>query len=254
MTKETGVLAGKRALVTGGSRGIGRAIAEAFAREGARVCINYVSRPSDAEEIVSNILAQFGEAFSIKCNVTDESEIKAMFDELDTRFGGLDILVNNAGVILEKDFLKTTAADFDRLMGINLRGTFLVGREAARRMVRQGQDGRVINLSSDLGFLGREQYSIYCASKGAINALTKSLARELAPRILVNAIAPGPVDTDMLSLSEMSPEWREKEENIPLKRVGSPEEVAAVAVFLSGPSASFITGQIIGPNGGSVMP
>lgn len=254
MTKETGVLAGKRALVTGGSRGIGRAIAEAFAREGARVCINYVSRPSDAEEIVSNIVSQAGEAFSIKCNVSQEPEVQAMFNEIDSRFGGLDILVSNAGVILEKDFLKTTAADFDRLMGINLRGTFLVGREAARRMVRQGQDGRVINLSSDLGFLGREQYSIYCASKGAINALTKSWARELAPRILVNAIAPGPVDTDMLSLSEMSPEWREKEENIPLKRVGSPEEVAAVAVFLSGPSASFITGQIIGPNGGSVMP
>jgi 3-oxoacyl-[acyl-carrier protein] reductase len=105
-----------------------------------------------------------------------------------------------------------------------------------------------------LGYLGREQFSVYCASKGAILALTKSWAREFAPAILVNGIAPGPIDTDMLDVANMSPEWRAKEEQIPLARIGRPEEVASVAVFLAGPAASFLTGQTIGPNGGSVMP
>lgn len=249
-----GALDGKRALVTGASRGIGRGIAEAFAAEGASVVLNYHSGAAEAEEAVRAITEKGGAALAVKANVADENEATALVDETADRLGGIDILVNNAGVLLEKPLLETTGEDFDWLMNINLRGSFLVGRESLRRMVDQGTGGRVINISSDLGFLGRETYSTYCASKGAINAMTKAWAREFAPEILVNALAPGPVDTDMLDLANMSPEWREKEEDIPLQRVGKVEEISALAVFLAGPGASFMTGQIIGANGGSVMP
>jgi 3-oxoacyl-[acyl-carrier protein] reductase len=253
MTAGIGTLGGRTALVTGASRGIGRAVVKALAAEGAHVCIAYNAHGAEAAEVVAEIVGAGGRAFAVPCDVASESQVKTLFAEAMPRLGGLDLVVNNAGVILEKPLLETTAADFDWLMGINLRGTFLVGREALREMSARG-GGRVINVASDLGFLGREQFSVYCASKGAILALTKSWAREFAPSILVNAIAPGPIDTDMLDLANMSPEWRAKEAQIPLARIGRVEEVAAVAVFLAGPGASFITGQVIGPNGGSVMP
>ena len=248
-----GSLDGLKALVTGASRGIGRAIAVALAAEGAHVCIAYNAHGAEAAAVVAEIVAAGGRAFALPCDVADEAQVKALFAEAVPRLGGLDLAVNNAGVILEKPLLDTTAEDFDWLMGINLRGTFLVGREALREMSARGQ-GRVINVASDLGYLGREQFSVYCASKGAILTLTKSWAREFAPAILVNGIAPGPIDTDMLDVANMSPEWRRKEEQIPLARIGRPEEVASIAVFLAGPGASFLTGQTIGPNGGSVMP
>jgi 3-oxoacyl-[acyl-carrier protein] reductase len=253
MTAGIGTLGGRTALVTGASRGIGRAVVKALAAEGAHVCIAYNAHGAEAAEVVAEIVGAGGRAFAVPCDVASESQVKTLFAEAVPRLGGLDLVVNNAGVILEKPLLETTAADFDWLMGINLRGSFLVGREALREMSARG-GGRVINVASDLGFLGREQFSVYCASKGAILALTKSWAREFAPSILVNAIAPGPIDTDMLDLANMSPEWRAKEAQIPLARIGRVEEVAAVAVFLAGPGASFITGQVIGPNGGSVMP
>ena len=155
-------------------------------------------------------------------------------------------MVNNAGIILEKPTVETSAANFDQLMAINLRGTFLTGREALIRMKAKGLEGRIINISSDLGFLGRENFGVYAASKGAINALTKSWALEFAPHILVNGIAPGPVDTDMLDLKNMTPEWREKEAQIPMERIGQPEEIAGLAVFLSSDQASFVTAKFMG--------
>lgn len=253
MSPGPGVLAGQTALVTGASRGIGRAIVKALAAEGAHVCIAYHAHGAEAAEVVAEIVAAGGRGFALPCDVASEAQVKALFAEALPRLGGLDLVVNNAGVILEKPLLDTTAEDFDWLMGINLRGSFLVGREALRAMAARGR-GRIVNVASDLGYLGREQFSVYCASKGGILALTKSWAREFAPAILVNGIAPGPIDTDMLDVANMSPEWRAKEEQIPLARIGRPEEVAALAVFLAGPGASFITGQIIGANGGSVMP
>ncbi len=248
----SGQLQGKLALVTGGSRGIGRAIVEAFAAEGARVVFAYRTSQDAAEAIVSTIQGAGGEAHAIKADLSDEVEILRLFEYVDA-LGPLHILVNSAGVILEKPLLETTADDFEWLMNVNLRGLFLCGREGLRRMA--GRDGRLINVTSDLSFSGREQFSVYCASKGAINALTKSWAREFAPDVLVNGIAPGPIDTDMLKREHMSPQWRLKEEELTaLKRIGKPQEVSTVAVFLAGAGASYLTGQIIGPNGGSVMP
>jgi len=129
-----------------------------------------------------------------------------------------------------------------------------VGREGLRILREQGAGGRVINVASDLGYFGREDFSAYCASKAGVLSLTRSWAKEFGPDILINTIAPGPIDTDMLGPEAMSAEWREKEAQIPLERVGQPEEVASVAVFLAGPGSSFMTGQVIDPNGGSVMP
>jgi 3-oxoacyl-[acyl-carrier protein] reductase len=249
----TRTLSGKVALVTGGARGIGAAIAKALAAEGAAVAITYHEHGAEASSVVADVVAAGGRIGAIKADVASEEDAALSVRETIARFGALDILVNNAGVILEKPLLETTAGDFDWLMSINLRGTFMTGREAIRHMASVG-NGRVINIASDLGYFGREQFSVYCASKAAILNLTKSWAKEFAPSILVNAIAPGPIDTDMLDLANMSPEWRKKEEMIPMARIGRVEEVAAAAIFLAGPGASFITGQTLDPNGGSVMP
>jgi 3-oxoacyl-[acyl-carrier protein] reductase len=250
----TDTLKGKAALVTGAARGIGRATALALAREGARIAVADLSAALAESDTVSAIAAAGGDAFAVATDVSDEAQVLALFDEAMPRLGRLDILVNDAGLMLERPLLETSMAEYDRVMGVNLRGTFLVGREGLRHMTRQGAGGRVINVSSDLGYLGRGTFSVYSASKGGVLALTRAWAREFGPDILVNAIAPGPIDTYMLDVEAMSPEWRKKEEDIPLARVGQPEEVAAVALFLAGPGASYMTGQCLGPNGGSVMP
>ena len=196
--------------------------------------------------------ASGGQAFPAQVDVADEAQVVAMFEAVLPRLGGLDILVNNAGILIEKPLLDTSAADFDRLIGVNLRGVFLVGREAIRVMSRQ-RHGRVINVASELAYLGRENCSIYCASKGGVLSLTRSWAREFAPDILVNAIAPGPTDTAMLGADSTSPETLAKESMNPLGRIARPEEIAAAAVFLAGPGATFMTGQCVSPNGGAAM-
>ena len=246
-------LKGKTALVTGASRGIGRAIAIALAGAGADIIFTYYSSSNDAEKTTAAIVANGQKAQAKKVDISDEKAITSLFKEFDESNIAIDILVNNAGIIMEKSTVDSSASDFDHVIGINLRGTFLTGREALKRMVH-GRGGRIINISSDLGFLGRESFALYAASKGAINALTKSWALEYAPHILVNGIAPGPVDTDMLDLKNMTPEWREKEEQIPMERIGQPEEISGMAVYLASEYSSFVTGQIFGVNGGSVMP
>jgi 3-oxoacyl-[acyl-carrier protein] reductase len=247
-----GTLEGSRALVTGGASGIGRAIALAFAAEGAAVGIADLAPIAKAEAVVAAIGRQGGQAFAVRADVADEAAVLSLFETVERRLGGLDILVNNAGILIEKPLLVTTAEDFDRLIGVNLRGAFLVGREALRLMTRQGR-GRVINIASELAYLGRANCSVYCASKGGILAMTRSWAREFGPNILVNAIAPGPTDTAMLGPESTSPETLAQESDIPLGRIGRPEEIAAAAVFLAGPGATFMTGQCVSPNGGAVM-
>jgi 3-oxoacyl-[acyl-carrier protein] reductase len=243
-------LAGRRAIVTGGASGIGRAIVLALAAEGCQVAIADRAGPERMEEVAA--AARGGRAFPVGVDVADEAQVLAMFDAALPRLGGLDILVNNAGILLDRPLLDTTAEEFDRLIAVNLRGAFLVGREAIRAMTRQG-GGRVINVASELAYLGRENCSVYCASKGGVLSMTRSWAREFAPRILVNAIAPGPTDTPMLGPGSTSPETLAKEALNPLGRIAQPEEIAAAAVFLAGSGATFMTGQCISPNGRAAM-
>jgi 3-oxoacyl-[acyl-carrier protein] reductase len=245
-------LQGKRALVTGGASGIGRATAAALAAEGATVVIADSAPIEQSEAVALEIGKALGTAVAIQTDVSDEGAVLALFDAIKSRLDGLDILINNAGILVEKPLLKTTAADFDRLMAVNLRGAFLVGREALRVMVRH-RSGRVINVASELAYLGRENSSVYCASKGGILSMTRSWAREFAPDILVNALAPGPTDTPMLGPGTTSPDTLAKESDNPLRRIARPEEIANAAVFLAGPGASFMTGQCLSPNGGAVM-
>jgi 3-oxoacyl-[acyl-carrier protein] reductase len=240
------------AVVTGAAAGIGRAIAVALARQGFHVCAADRAPDERIGAVVDEITAAGGAAFAVRTDVSNEAQVTSMLGEVQRRLPSLDVLVNNAGILIEKPLLDTTAEDFDRLIGINLRGTFLVGREALRIMVARGS-GRVINIASELAYLGRANYSIYCASKGGILSMTRAWAREFAPGILVNAIAPGPTDTAMLGPEATSPETLATESQNPLGRLGRPEEIAAVAVFLASPGATFITGQCISPNGGAAM-
>ncbi|OWY18311.1 hypothetical protein B6V73_00430 [Thioclava sp. JM3] len=240
-------LDGKVALVTGGSRGIGRAISLALAAQGAKVAFCH---PDDAQarETLAE-LQKLTEAESLPADVSDEAQVEGMFDAVKSQFGRIDILVNNAGILRESPIAETKIDEFDRVIAVNLRGTFL----AARAFVRRAEEGRIINIASDLGFLGREEMSAYTASKGGIIALTRTLARELAPKILVNAIAPGSIETDMTSPASMSPEQLAIDMATPLARFGQPEDIAAMACYLAGPQSNFITGQCFGVNGGSVM-
>lgn len=248
----SGTLSGQKGIVTGAASGIGRGIAIALAGEGMRVAIIDLAPPGQSQAVVAAIEAAGGSAFALQADVSDEASAVAAVNDAAQRLGGLDLLVSSAGLIADAPLLQTSIADFDRIMAVNVRGTFIVGREALRILAAQ-QHGRVINIASELGLLGREQFSPYCASKGAVIAMTRSWAREFAPHILVNAIAPGPTDTPMLAVEQMSPEWRKKEENNPLGRIAKVEEIASVAVFLAGPGATFITGQCISPNGGAAM-
>jgi 3-oxoacyl-[acyl-carrier protein] reductase len=243
-------LQGKRALVTGAGSGIGQATAIELGRRGARLClVDVASCIEAADEIVS----MGGDCVSIVADVGDENQATAAVSKTLAGLGGLDILVNCAGIIIEKPLLETTAEEFDRIVHVNLRGVFLMGREGIAAMKQQGEGGRVINIASELAYLGRAEFSAYCATKSAILGLTRSWAREFAPDILVNTVAPGPVDTPMLSIESMSAEWRDKETDIPLGRVGRPGEIASVIAFLAGPEATFVTGQTFSPNGGAVM-
>ncbi len=251
----SGALAGRIALVTGGSRGIGRAIALALAGEGADVAICHRGDPH-ADATLGELRATGVRAIAIDADISSENDITALFRTIGETLGPLDIAVANAGILREAPLLETSAEDFDAVISVNLRGTFLTAREAARMMLARPAGapvGRIITIASDLAFLGREQMPAYCASKGGILSLTRSLARELAPRILVNAIAPGPVDTDMTSPGAMSAEALAKDLATPLARFAKPQEIAAVAVFLAGEGSSFVTGQCYGANGGSAM-
>lgn len=247
-------LEGKRALVTGAARGIGAATARALAQAGAQLVICDLAEPSQTAEAITQA---GGLATAMACDVSDAVATAALFEAVDAQWGGLDIAVNVAGILIEATMADMTIEDFDRIVAVNLRGTFLISKGAAALMARSAGRGddpaRLITLSSELAYLGREDFSAYCATKAGVVGLTRSMARELAPDILVNSVAPGPTDTPMLDLESMSAQWREKELQIPLGRFGRPEEIAALVCFLCGPDARFFTGQTLSPNGGAVM-
>jgi 3-oxoacyl-[acyl-carrier protein] reductase len=245
-----GRLVGRVALVTGGARGIGRAIAEAFAAEGASVSI--LSRSQDAAESLATTLRGGGtRAVAIQANPANDDEARHAVAATVETLGPIDILVNNAGFSRRIPFVELTPEDWDELMDVNLRGVFLMTRHVVPVMLEHG-GGRIINIASQIGQRGAPQLTHYAASKAGVIGFTKALARELAPTITVNAIAPGPIWTEMIRGRE--PDWYEQiARDMPLARIGQPEEVAPTAVFLASADGALYTGQTLGPNGGHVM-
>ena len=246
------MLAGKVALVTGASRGIGKAIACKLAREGAKVIINYNGSKEKAEAVKSEIEAAGRQAEVYQCDVSDYTDCETFIQTVIKEEGSLDILVNNAGITKDGLLMKMSEEDFDKVLDINLKGAFNTIRFASRQMLRQ-KGGRIINMSSVVGVSGNAGQANYAASKAGVIGLTKAAARELASRgITVNAIAPGFIETDMTDV--LSDKVKEASEaQIPLGHFGKPEDVAAAAAFLASEEARYITGQVLHVDGGMVM-
>lgn len=246
------MLNGKVAVVTGASRGIGRAAALKLASQGALVIVNYNGSKDRAEEVKKEIEAAGGKAEIRQCNVSDYAACEEMFKEIIVEFGSVDILVNNAGITKDGLLLKMSEADYDAVLDTNLKGTFNCIRFVARQMIKQ-RGGRIINMSSVSGVLGNAGQANYSASKAGVIGLTKSAARELAGRgITVNAIAPGFINTEMTeALSDKVKEGVVAQ--IPLGRFGETEDIANAVAFLASEEAGYITGQVLCVDGGMAM-
>ena len=236
------MLKGKTAIVTGGSRGIGRAICESLARAGANVAVVYSSNSEAADEVVKNLRAEGVLAESFRCDVADSSSVDSTVEKIVNYFGGVDILINNAGINRDKLLISMKEEDFDEVIGVDLKGAYNMIRRVAPILIRK-RAGKIINISSVAGLDGNPGQANYAAAKAGLIGLTKTLAKEFASRnICVNAIAPGFIATDMtVGLEEAA-------KAVPLGRMGRPEEVAALAVFLAG--ADYITGEVIRIDGG----
>ncbi|OCA89657.1 3-oxoacyl-[acyl-carrier-protein] reductase [Pradoshia sp. D12] len=247
-----GKLDGKIALVTGASRGIGRAIAIALAKEGASVAVNYAGNSEKAENVVKEITEIGREAISIQGDVTNAESVTDMVKIVTEKFGKIDILINNAGITRDNLLIRMKEDDWDSVINTNLKGVFLCTKAVSRQMMKQRQ-GRIINISSVVGVSGNAGQANYVAAKSGVIGLTKTSAKELATRgITVNAIAPGFIETDMTNaLTENVGEQMLKQ--IPLGRFGKPEDVAKTAVFLAAEDSGYITGQTIHVDGGMVM-
>ena len=246
------MLKGKVMLITGASRGIGRATALLAADNGAKVVVNYNKSEKEAEEVVSMISKKGRSAVKIKADVADEKEVKEMFNAAREKFGRLDILVNNAGILKRKLILMTSSKDLQELIDTNIKGVFYCMQQAAKIMIRQKQ-GKIINIASIVGRYGDSASSVYAATKAAVIALTTSAAKELGSfGITVNAVAPGFIDTDMTkSIDEKTKQILLN--NISLKRLGTAEDVSRVILFLSSGLSDYVSGQVIGVDGCQIM-
>lgn len=243
----------KVALITGGARGIGKKIAEKFARNGYNIVINYVSEKTDVNKLESD-LSQNGkvEVLCIKCDVTDFNSCQEMVKEAVNKFGKIDVLINNAGITKDNLLMRMKEEDFDKVINVNLKGTFNMTKNVISYMMKK-RSGRIVNISSVVGVSGNSGQANYAASKAGIIGFTKSVAKELASRnILANAVAPGFIETDMTDvLSESVKESIYSQ--IPLKKMGKPEEVANAVYFLGSDENTYITGQVLNVDGGMIM-
>lgn len=237
------------ALVTGGSRGIGRAIARTLARDGFQIFLTYASRPADAEKTVGDITAAGGRAWAFELNVGDSAAVTDFFARQIKDKVNLAVLVNNAGITKDGFLVRMKDEDFDKVLAVNLRGAFVCSREAAKIMSKN-RNGRIINITSVVGQMGNAGQANYVAAKAGLIGLSKSCAKELAARqITVNAVAPGFIETDMTA--GLPDETRANYvESIPLKRMGLPQDVAEAVAFLASDKAAYITGQVLAVNGG----
>ncbi|MGM0510535.1 MAG: SDR family NAD(P)-dependent oxidoreductase [Thermoplasmatota archaeon] len=245
------LLEGKKAIITGASRGIGKGIAKKFAEEGAVVGVNYHQTDEKANKILEEV-NKVSEGILLKGDVSKEEDAETTIQDFVEKFSGLDILVNNAGVYIRKDIESSDIEDYDRTMDVNVRGAFMLSKFALEHL-KKSEAGRMINLSSQLAFRGSTHGTAYVTSKAAMIGLTRALALELGPEgITVNAIAPGTIDTDIIG--SYSEEKRKKRaEKIPIKRIGQPEDIADAALFLASDMGSYVNGEIIGVNGGSAL-
>jgi 3-oxoacyl-[acyl-carrier protein] reductase len=241
---------GKVALVTGASRGIGAAVAERLARDGFALVVNYSGSREAAETLVRKIEGAGGRALAAQANVADPQAVIRMFDAAESAFGGVDVLVNNAGIMKLASLADSDDALFDSQVAINLKGTFNVLREGARRL-RNG--GRIVNFSSSVVGLRLETYGVYAATKAAVEAMTPILAKELRGRsITVNAVAPGPTATDLFLDGKPQELIDRMAKMNPLERLGTPADIASAVAFLVGPDGAWINGQVLRANGGMI--
>jgi 3-oxoacyl-[acyl-carrier protein] reductase len=245
-------LAGKVAIVTGGNTGIGRAVALGYAGEGADVAVAWIAREPEANSLVQAIEKMGRRALAIRTDVSSEADVSAMVRAVHDRFGRIDILVNNAGLQKAQAITEMTVDDWERMMAVHMRGAFLCCREVARVMIAQ-RSGRIILLTSQLAYIGRPRYTAYSAAKGGLLAFTRALAQELAPHgILVNSVAPGLIDTGFDPLPEDAK--RAHAASLPLKRLGTTEDLVGAFVFLAADESRYFCGQTLHPNGGEIMP
>jgi 3-oxoacyl-[acyl-carrier protein] reductase len=251
MTSADGKLTGRVAIITGASRGIGRAISKLFAQEGAKVVINYNSSAKEAEDLQREISALGGESIVVQGDVARSKDVQKIVDAATAKYGRIDILVNNAGIIFRKKILESTEEEWDRTMEVNLKSAYLCSKAVAPIMIKQN-GGKIVNISSISGLSGPAsslEIPDYAASKAGVIGLTRALALNLAPTINVNVVCPGATETDMLG--QMSPEGRTSRlAETPLGRFGRPEEVARAVLFLASDDSNFVTGETLVVAGG----